>query len=143
MARYIAILEDDERRVGEMGRCVRPLLSSGASLKFFADASEMLRWLRDHLRDVALISLDHDLPVRRAEDGTSIDCGTGRDVVDYLTTQEPTCPVLVHSSNGSAASGMMFTLKTAGWATRQVYPHDDLCWILEAWTPEVIASFRL
>jgi CheY-like chemotaxis protein len=137
--RYIAILEDDERRVHEMRRCLE---STAVALRFFANAPEMLAWLRDHLKGVALISLDHDLPVQRCDTRVN-DCGTGRDVVDYLTSQEPVCPVLVHSSNASAASGMLYALKGAGWTTKQVYPHDDLCWIADDWTTEISAWLEL
>jgi hypothetical protein len=87
-------------------------------------------------RDVVLISLDHDLPVR-SRNGARIDCGNGRQVADYLASLPPTCPVIVHSSNDSCATGMFFALKDAGWPCRRVYPCEGYTWIGGAWAEEV------
>src|SRR5688500_15058097 len=103
---------------------------------FFENASVMINWIARHQPDVILISLDHDLPLR-GSDGESIDSGTGRQVVDFLATLNPTCPVIVHSSNLQCASGMLFALKDAGWTHSQVFPRDDVLWIREAWLAQI------
>ena len=48
------------------------------------------------------------------------DPGVGRDVVEYLVTQPPTCPVIVHTSNYLARDGMVFALEFANWETTSV-----------------------
>jgi len=92
----------------------------------------MITWLGDHIGDVALMSLDHDLPIRR-DAGRSIDCGTGREVADFLASMPPTCPVIVHSSNNQCAPGMYFGLKHAGWTCTRIYPGDDTSWVAHDW----------
>ncbi len=118
-----------------MRTCPTKILS-GIEIVFFEDAAEMIVWLGQHLGEVVLISLDHDLPIRN-ESGKSIDCGAGREVVDYLAALPPTCPVIVHSSNNDCAQGMFFALQDAGWPCRRVYPCDGEAWIAGAWAAEV------
>jgi hypothetical protein len=134
MATMAAILEDDAARVAEMRRCLRDLLPNVESV-FFDDANEMIIWLGRHIGEVALISLDHDLPLK-GPDGQVIDCGNGRQVADFIASLPPTCPVIVHSSNLHCAPGMFFALKEAGWRAGQVYPHEDLVWIEGAWAAQ-------
>lgn len=73
----------------------------------------------------------------RGEPATVIDCGTGRQVADWLAAVPPTCPVIVHSSNEPCAAGMVATLADAGWPCRRLYPYGDLIWIEEAWAEAV------
>ncbi len=94
----------------------------------------MITWLKDHLPEVVLISLDHDLPVSGA---TGADFGCGRDVADCLADLSPVCPVIVHSSNMLAAAGMVRVLKDANWPVWQTHPFGDLDWIAQAWRPQV------
>jgi hypothetical protein len=105
-------------------------------LVIFEDAGKMIAWLRANLAKVDLISLDHDLPLRCAAGNRAADCGTGREVADYLSGLPPTCPVIVHSSNDPAASGMYFALTKAGWTCVRVYPSHDTEWITGAWAIE-------
>lgn len=135
MAALLAILEDDEARSAEMRDCLADLLP-GAQVVFFDASDAMIQWLRKHLADVVLISLDHDLPLRE-RDGTLVDCGTGRHVVDFLASLGPTCPVIVHSSNDSCAAGMVFALREAGWPQCRVHPADDLAWVRLDWAERV------
>lgn len=95
----------------------------------------MIEWLCDRRGEVILIPLDHDLPIRQIE-GQTIDSGTGRQVADYLATCDPTCPVIVHSSNNYFSPVMMFVLEDAGWPCRRVYPSDDLDWITSDWAEQ-------
>jgi hypothetical protein len=130
MAAKIAILEDDGRRIADMRLCLSEVLP-GIEPFFSANAQEMIQWLRDHLSETLFISLDHDLPVRSV-DGSAIDCGTGRQVVDFLATLAPTCPVIVHSSNKDCALGMVCALEDSRWPNSQVHPSEDLIWIRES-----------
>ena len=105
MAGYVAVLEDDHARIAEMRACLAEVLP-GFEPVFFDDAGRMIAWLDDHLGEVVLVSLDHDLPITRSADGGVVDCGDGRMVADYLATRTPTCPVIVHTSNHLAAPGV-------------------------------------
>jgi len=140
VAEIIAILEDDPRRVAEMRACLAEMLR-GLEVVFFENAAVMIEWLTPHRADVVLISLDHDLPLKSAE-GETIDCGTGRQVADFLATLEPTCPVIVHSSNLDCAREMLFALADGGWTHSQVYPRDDLAWIRDAWREQITQYVR-
>jgi len=140
MTDIIAILEDDPARIAEMRACLAEVLPK-VPVRVFENATLMIEWLAEHQGEVVLISLDHDLPLR-SQEGEAIDCGTGREVVDFLVTLEPTCPVIVHSSNVQCADGMMFALKDAGWTKSRVYPRDDLAWIREAWVQEIQRYIR-
>ena len=62
-----------------------------------------------------------------------IDPGSGREVADYLATQDPTCPVILHSSNTDAVTGMREILQTSGWRTIRVAPFEDMSWIETDW----------
>jgi CheY-like chemotaxis protein len=136
------ILEDDPARASAMTAALRELLPTGQSI-FFEDAGAMLAWLAEHLGEADLISLDHDLPIRRDEDNRLIDCGTGRQVADYLAALPPPCPVIVHSSNAACAAGMAAVLRKAGWPCRQVHPRDDLVWIGQEWIEAVTRCLGL
>ena len=136
----MAILEDDPARIAVMRRCLTSVLSSTKPV-FFEHAQQMIVWLGSHLGDVVLISLDHDLPLR-SHNGAKTDCGTGREVADFLASLPPTCPVIVHSSNEPCAAGMYFALQRAGWPCRRVYPCDDQTWIATAWAEELRRYIR-
>ena len=94
----------------------------------------MIRWLNAHLGEAALISLDHDLEPERAGE----DPGTGRDVVAFLAGRSAVCAVIVHTSIGTAASGMCFALEGAGWSSIRVVPVDELEWVKGDWIREVL-----
>jgi hypothetical protein len=135
VAEVAAILEDDPNRIVAMRACLAETLP-GIGVVFFEDAQKMIAWLAEHLGEVVLISLDHDLPLRTQE-GRTIDCGTGRQVADYLASVPPTCPVIVHSSNGHCAPGMVFALTDACWPCSCVYPCNDTAWVVGAWADQV------
>jgi hypothetical protein len=132
----VAILEDDMGRIAEMQACLAEALPTIQGI-FFKNAFEMIGWLEQHLGEVVLISLDHDLPLLDAE-GKSINCGDGRMVADFLTSLPPTCPVIVHSSNDYCAPGMFFTLRDAGWPTVRIVPYEIHTWIRGAWKEQLL-----
>jgi CheY-like chemotaxis protein len=128
----IAVLEDNlERR-----ELMRKLLADRFyqyEAAFFDDAATMIEFLNDHLSRLILVVLDHDLELKETGDGRCLDPGCGRDVVDFLTAQPATCPVVIHSTNSAAADGMAFALEEAGWKTYRVTPFGDLEWIPSVW----------
>jgi hypothetical protein len=133
---YIAILEDDDERVAAMRNRLEEYFS-GYSPVFFDNAPDMIEWLRDHLPSTVLISLDHDLGPSRTCNGDVFDPGTGQDVVNYLATQKPSCPVIIHTANYLAAPGMELMLNESGWTCCRVVPVDNLEWIGNAWIHEI------
>lgn len=129
-------MDDDERRLGSMNALIEGSFTDYATI-LIDNSPDTIDWLKDHLSSAALISLDHDLGPNRERDGAVFDPGTGRDVVDYLVTKNPACPVIVHTTNHIARDGMIFALEGAGWKTSFVVPHDDLEWIHGIWKTEI------
>nr|WP_306796855.1 cyclic-phosphate processing receiver domain-containing protein [Rhodopirellula sp. JC740] len=78
-----------------------------------------------------LIALDHDLFVDSPNDPEP---GDGRDVARFLADSDPICPVLIHSTNASAADSMLYTLLDAGWIADRISPLGD-DWIEQYWYP--------
>ena len=132
----VAILEDNGGRIAQMQACLAEALPGIPSV-FFANAREMISWLQQHLGEVLLISLDHDLPLLDAN-RRPIDSGDGRMVADFLASKPPTCPVIVHSSNTECAPGMSFALKEKKWPTVRIVPYEDQAWIRDAWKPQIL-----
>jgi hypothetical protein len=131
----VAILEDNADRIDEMQACLSEALPDVLSV-FFENAFEMIAWLKEHLGEVVLISLDHDLPLLDGE-GRPSDCGDGRMVADFLASRPPTCPVIVHSSNAYCAPGMCYALEEAHWLLARVVPYEEHAWVRSAWKPQI------
>ncbi len=131
--RTIVILEDDARRIAAM----REVLAAGFAdhpLFLLWDAPKMIAWLRLHLAEVALLSLDNDLI---DPEGVSVELGEGRDVADFLAGLAPSFPVVLHTSNSGAAITMSETLRESGWSVSRVAPVDDLAWIPGPWARRI------
>lgn len=129
MPTFVAILEDNAERLCEMRACLADLLPQYEAV-YFDDAFAMVDWLRHHLPEVVLISLDHDLPA-------DFDHGTGRQVADFLSVVPPVCPVIVHTSNEFFAPGMLRVLSDGGWPIARVYPHADHNWLKAGWAEQI------
>ena len=132
MAMKIVVLEDNAERVALMRDCVAdrfPMYDG----HFFDDARDAVRFLDDHLAETLVIALDNDLELKADTDGQLVDPGEGRDVAAFLTTKQPVCPVVVHSTNTDAVEAMQVSLRRAGWKTRRVVPFDDMNWIATDW----------
>lgn len=134
----VAILEDDPRRASKMSEVLGTSVP-GVELIFFDNAPDMIEWLSSNLPSVRLLCLDHDLGPSRERDGERFDPGIGRDVVGFLEERTPTCPVVIHSSNGPAADGMFYALQFAEWAVDRVTPYQDLEWVTERWIGRIVS----
>lgn len=121
----IAVLEDDDRRAEAMKKAPTSLPSTAQAM-FFDNAPSMVAWLEGNLASVCLLCLHHDLGPNRQETDVIFDPGSGRDVADFLSTRQPSCPVIIHSANASSAYGMQFILEEAGWSVERVFPFEDL-----------------
>ena len=136
MANTIAILDDEPDRIDVMV----PLLQRhfpNQEVRTFDNAPEMILWFRQYLDCCTLICLDHDLGPNRTRDGTTFDPGIGRDVVNFLATCNPVCPIVIHTTNAMAAPGMEMALGDVGWNCFRVVPYGDTTWITESWIEEV------
>jgi hypothetical protein len=136
MQRVIAILDDDPRRMTAMKQALKEV-GSEYEHRFFDNAPEMIHWLEQHLDDVVLLSLDHDLGSNRSQKGKIFDPGTGRDVAEFLAKRACACAILIHSNNYAAVLGMCRVLEDGGWKFSCVVPYLDLEWIAQVWVGEV------
>jgi hypothetical protein len=128
----IVILEDNSERQQAMRDCLGDRFPH-FEIVFFDEAAAAIGYLQDHLEEIAVVGLDHDLEIKTTPEGVLHDPGTGRQVADFLANVKPICPVVVHSSNGPAAFGMEATLRESGWKTFQVAPYGELEWIPAQW----------
>ncbi|MCG6155536.1 cyclic-phosphate processing receiver domain-containing protein [Rubinisphaera margarita] len=130
--RTIAVLEDDPERIAHF----RPLLVEHFpqyELAFFEHAGEMTSWLESHFDEVVGMALDNDLPLRSMPDGTTQDCGEGREVADWLATRPPRFPIVIHSTNTWAVEYMLDVLGLAGWRIERVIPFPGTRWMTRYW----------
>jgi hypothetical protein len=132
MPMKIAILEDNIDRQAAMRRCIADRFYTFET-HFFDESAAMIRFLAAHLKDTIAISLDNDLEFKPGPDGRMIDSGSGVDVVEFLKHHEPSCQVIIHTTNTNAAETSIEMLKDAGWTTRRVIPFDDMAWIDSNW----------
>ena len=102
---FLFIVEDDPERLREIRQTAAEELP-GRAIHVEDDCATAVGWLKAHLPEVDLISLDHDMDSVPRAGEMGIDHGCGRDVANYLATMPPTCPVIVHSANDIAATGM-------------------------------------
>jgi hypothetical protein len=58
-------------------------------------------------------------------------------VADFLATQSPCCPVIIHTSNSIGGAGMKYVLENAGWINDSVLPLNDLEWIESDWCRKI------
>jgi hypothetical protein len=112
----ILILEDDEKRIADFRNAITKL-GADFQVKIWRDASTMISELPVFVGEARLFSLDHDL---NPMPGTSIDPGTGLDVVTFLCKIQPVCPVILHSSNYERVWSMHNELRFSGWDIERV-----------------------
>lgn len=134
MTRYIAVLEDDQRRIEKMkNRCLDRFPHQFVC---FEASLTMIDWLSKHSEEIDLLSLDHDLISTEKQ----VDLGTGREVVDWICSANRLTarfPILIHSSNQLESDGMEIALTEKGWGASRILPYGDLDWIDEGWFPLV------
>lgn len=132
----IAVLDDEPDRLEAM----IPVLNQcypALNVETFDNAPDINAWFHGHLDKCCLICLDHDLGPNRKRNGTVFDPGIGRDVANYLATQIPVCPIIIHTTNTIARPGMIQALEDAEWIVSYVSPYADTLWIREVWKDEV------
>lgn len=132
----IVILEDNQERRNAMLVRLTDRFPQ-FSTNFFHEPAKMIEHLSRSLPQTLVLSLDHDLDLIPQPDGSLFDPGTGLAVADWLATQSPVCPVIIHSTNLPAAKTMKSRLQSAGWNARRITPYDDLAWIDAEWFASV------
>jgi hypothetical protein len=124
----LLMLEDNAERVQRF-RAALQQIDPALELRLWRSAWVMLREMPALLPAARLISLDHDLD---PEEGDPSDPGTGWDVTKVLAELPPTCPVIIHTSNGERATWMMGELELGGWEFHRLPPLGD-DWIERDW----------
>lgn len=129
-------MEDEIERISVMKALLHDEFSD-CDIIFFDNAPEMLDWFKANLNKTSLICLDHDLGPDRMIKGEIVDPGTGRDITDYLETQKPVCPVIIHTTNSFGRDAMKIALQDEGWDINVVFPTAEITWIQTSWKKAV------
>lgn len=124
----ILLLEDDADRIRRFTSALQRI-APGSPLVVWRDAYRMSREVGAHLASARLISLDHDL---EPQPDDPPDLGDGLIVAKALVLHRQTCPVIIHSSNGTRSEWMAGEFEPAGWSHRRVAPIGER-WIEEHW----------
>lgn len=128
----IMVLEDNSERRRPIDECLADRFAQ-YRVVMFATAGEFIdHYCRSSTPPLA-IRLDHDLELIPITNRKCIDPGSGRDVADFLATQVPAAPVIIHSSNSIAVFGMTEVLREVGWQVHRVIPSSDVDWIYGDW----------
>ena len=121
----LLLLEDESERVTRFRTAANRL---GLSAKLWRSAHELLEVLETQLSSAVLISLDHDLLSEPGEP----DLGEGVMVAKALAEREPSCPVIIHTSNSTRGDWMEGDLQLGGWTYRRILPIGDE-WVEVDW----------
>tara|TARA_R110001592_G_scaffold82848_3_gene245285 strand:- start:1 stop:432 length:432 start_codon:yes stop_codon:yes gene_type:complete len=127
----ILMLEDDTDRIDSFSEVLHKN-AHGSLLLHWCTAPTFIRGYLDRKEEPQLIALDHDLI---ADTVDAPDPGDGRDVAEFLATQAPCCPILIHSTNTPCAQSMELTLRDNGWQVSRLMPMGDDR-IQEFWWPQ-------
>jgi hypothetical protein len=108
--KYLLVLEDSLPRL----RAIQDIAKRRAlQVIHWSDVHTMRKEAPTYFRDTALLSLDYDLSGSRyCEIG---DPGTGQDIVEFLLTLTPFCPVILHTSLEGKGKLLAILLRNAGW----------------------------
>lgn len=122
------MLEDDHDRIERFSAIVAKH-HQNARIDNYRTAHDFIAAYKKLDATPCLICLDHDLFTDSPDDP---DPGDGRDVSNFLITQNAICPALIHSTNSHAADSMMFSMRDAGWSVDRIAPIGD-DWIESYW----------
>jgi len=124
----LLMLEDNTDRARRFTATLRRI-DPTVPLRIWRNAWTMIREMPAHLSAARLISLDHDLD---PEEGDPDDPGTGWNLTKVLAALPPSCPVIVHTSNGERAAWMCGEFELGGWECHRLPPLGD-DWIERDW----------
>jgi len=135
MSQVVLMLEDNADRLTRFSRVLREAWPQ-LTLHHWRDAAEMIRECPPYLSDCVLICLDHDLDPIPTPDCFSRDAGDGLQVAKFLAAAKPTCPILIHSSNGDGARRMLGEFELACCQACTILPLGE-DWIEIYWRRNV------
>jgi hypothetical protein len=130
----VLLLEDNDERIARFTTALRGLAPKLQVIGWHS-AKTMLEDVDGYLPLARLISLDHDL---YPTSGDIEDPGDGLEVAKYLAEKKPTCPIIIHSSNGDRARMMAGEFELAGCHAKMVAALGA-DWIEAHWA-KVVAS---
>ena len=90
---------------------------------------EAIEWLSNNDKRISLFSLDNDLYMPEY-DG---DEGEGWELCEWLILNTSKRPLLIHTTNISAATKMEMACADAGWHCLRVPPYNGFEWIHQSW----------
>jgi hypothetical protein len=125
----MGILEDADARVA-IFRNALASIRTDVRITTHDNAPAFNAWLRGALPGLKLLSLDGDLFLCT----TCPDPGTGVDVAEFLATQPPTCPVILHTANATKADAMNAALTRSKWTVIRADPLEP-DWMKLQWIP--------
>lgn len=131
--KLLVMLEDDTERI-ERFLTVIARHHPEATLHVWRTAPAFIAGYSQIADAPDLVCLDHDLFTDTPDEP---DPGDGRDVSDFLISQPPRSPALIHSTNSVAADSMMFSMRDAGWTVDRLLPIGE-DWIEEYWYPVAV-----
>ena len=82
------------------------------------------------------VSLDHDLHVPGLRDA-----GDGLQVATRIAALTPSCPVIIHTSNGQKSREMQGVLEAESWPVRLAGAIGE-DWIEQDWITEVMRAYQ-
>ncbi len=130
----ILILENNPERI-ELFTSALKELQPECEVIVWKSAHRMIDELDRYLGDATAISLAHDLDPALSHSAAP---GTGMDVIDFLTEEKPSCPIILHTANMNARWNMVYTLTDANWAVHLTPPFgDNHDWIQKSWLTKI------
>jgi CheY-like chemotaxis protein len=135
--KVILVLEDNQDRRKAMLNVFDERLPA-YRLLLTDDPAEFIEHVSNHLQDILLVSLDHDLH-ERPDQSTEL---TGMQVVDHLVEMPPAFPVLLHTTNRPDGERMRSRLTEHGWRVKWIVPFDGTEWVAADWYPAVKKAVR-
>ena len=131
MEHCVLMLEDNRER---LDRFAAVLMACAPACKFlhWRNAHRMIRECPPYLASCRLICLDHDLDCVAGES----DPGDGLDVARYLAPLQPSCPIVIHSSNGDRATRMLGEFQLHECRVQAILPLGP-DWIENFWRQRV------
>ncbi len=132
----IGILEDADARIADFRKALASI-HPDLRITTHDNAPAFIAWMRGAVPSVRLLSLDGDLFLC----GSCPDPGTGVDVAEFLATQSPVCPVILHTANAGKADAMAAALARAQWEVVRADPLE-LNWLTLQWLPAARRALR-
>lgn len=134
----IVVLESNQKRRMEMDRLVSERLPSHKIL-FFEPKGTIIKWLSRLRNKIGVISLGEQDESKGAPVSGKKNLRSNKEmqVVNWLSKQEPFCPVLIHASDRTQRLHLTTVLRLAQWQTAVVLPTADKQWIGNRWLPSI------